>query len=103
MTQMLQTCWDFMQQDCYMVCAYWSDFKLSLPATLVVIKLLFKIGDQMFLKNWCSILPFTLACKIIAKKIANKLQKFLPMVDSQQTGFIEGFNIQNNFLTSKFT
>lgn len=82
-----------------MVNAYWADCLLSIPTTSVVIEILLKIGDCMFMKNWPPISLLALTYKIIAKILANLLQSILPkVVDPQQTGFIKGHNIQDNFL-----
>lgn len=87
-----------------MVQAYWADFMLSIPTLATIVELLFKIGEQSFLKNWRPISLITLTYKIIAKILANHLQSYAPrLIDPQQTGFVKGHSIQENFMALKFS
>ncbi|KAL3696875.1 hypothetical protein R1sor_010951 [Riccia sorocarpa] len=102
-TEMLMTCWPFIRGDCIaMIHHFWDQGELLRDTRTAVIKLIPKNEFKELLKNWRPLSLMTLSYKLIAKIMAERLQKFFPqLVDPQQTGFIHGRSITNNLLTLK--
>jgi hypothetical protein len=68
-----------------------------------MITLIPKLGDHSKLGNWCPITLLGSIYKILAKNLAERIQKFFPLViKPNQTGFVKGKNIlNNNFLAQE--
>ncbi|KAL3679286.1 hypothetical protein R1sor_022242 [Riccia sorocarpa] len=101
MVEILQTGWEFMQEDCFqMVQSFWTKKELIGKDSRGIIKLLPKNDRKHLLKNWRPITLLTMTYKIVAKIIAVRLKGMLPrIIDTQQTGFVAGRNIIDNILS----
>lgn len=56
---------------------FWSDGILTLGMTKGVIRLIPKLGELLFLKNWRPITLMNLLYKITSKLLANRLKQFM--------------------------
>ncbi|KAL3688200.1 hypothetical protein R1sor_014509 [Riccia sorocarpa] len=99
--EMLILCWPFVGTTCKaIIWAYWGDCSLGNIESVSIIKLLPKNVQKKFLKNWRPISLTTLAYKLIAKILANRLKPLLnKVIDDEQTGFVTGRQITHNIMT----
>ncbi|KAL3696469.1 hypothetical protein R1sor_010545 [Riccia sorocarpa] len=101
--EVVSNLWDEIKDDCMMMMRFvWSRKSISERDSKGVIKLLPKNEETHRLKNWrpITLMPFTY--KLVAKIIANRMQKLIPkLVDSQQSGFVVGRNITDTVLALK--
>ncbi|KAL3675236.1 hypothetical protein R1sor_025184 [Riccia sorocarpa] len=98
--EMLTLCWPFVGNNCKsIIWAFWNDCQLGHKESLSVIRLLPKNAQKQYLKHWRPISLLTIAYKLIARILANRLKLFLDsIVDVQQTGFVAGWQISDNIL-----
>ncbi|KAL3694987.1 hypothetical protein R1sor_008638 [Riccia sorocarpa] len=101
MVEILQIGWEFMREDCFlMVQSFWEKKELVGKDSRGIIKLIPKNDEKHLLKNWRPITLLTMTYKIVAKIIAVRLKGMLPkIIDTQQTGFVAGWNIIDNILS----
>lgn len=101
--EVLCHCWEWVSEECLEVIrAFWQDDILIVGAARGVTKLIPKIGELEFLKNWRPIMMLMLIYKFISKILALCLQPFMSFpVDKERTGFIKGYKIIDNILALK--
>lgn len=98
--EMLLHFWPIMKPVCTkLIKAFWRDGTLTTKVVAGVIKLIPKNHEIVLLLNWRSLTMLTLAEKLCAIFLANRIKKPTnKVIDKQQTGFLEGRNIMDNFL-----
>ena len=101
-TEFYKFFWDDIQT--FLLDSYVYNFEnniLSLDQRRAVLTLIPKAGkDIRYLKNWRPISLLNTDYKILAKILANRIQKVMPfIVSNDQVGYIKGRNIGDNIRT----
>lgn len=98
--EVLHKCWNWLKENCVeVILKFWGDGILTLGTTKGVIRLIPKLGELLFLRNWRAITLMNLLYKIISKLLTIRLKLVLGLlVDDEQIGFIIGRRILDNIL-----
>jgi hypothetical protein len=88
-SETLQNCWDFIEGTCCkLVQDFWQGGSLPRPMLAAIIKLLYKGGEKVLLKNWHPISLLNVPYKLVAKLITNRMKGILPrLVDQSANRF----------------
>lgn len=87
-----------------LICEFWISGTLPKSIKEGLIRLIPTKADKGFLKNWMPLTMLNTTQEILAKILANRLKRILPLfINRQQMGFVPGWHILENISVAWLT